>query len=140
MSFSCTFQYDNLGRLINVQWDNCAQIEYELDPLGNRTSVVQSAPCALKYNVFTKNSDFTASDEQALYVLTAGGNVNVTLPVSGDNGAFMKIKAMSGTGTINCSGSDQIFRADGTQTTSWVMSPSNGVAELVAGTAGWIVT
>ncbi len=89
-----------------------------------------------QYNLLTKSSNFSANDGTcSFYEVTS--TATITLPASAADGSVMKFKITGGTATLTCSGSEHIFRADGSQDTSLDMFPNSGCIELVAVSGGY---
>lgn len=126
------YRYDQLGRLVGVDYEHCASTNFQYDELGNRTSVVDLPPCHQKYSIVTKNTNFTADGDSNTYYRISGSSITVTLPVSPGDGTVLKFKVMSGTAQLVCTGDDVINHANGLADSSVSLVARSGVLELIA--------
>ncbi|MBY0552809.1 MAG: hypothetical protein K2W95_36335 [Candidatus Obscuribacterales bacterium] len=135
------YRYDQLGRLVGIDYENCASTNIQYDELGNRTSVVDLPSCHQKFSIVSKNTNFVADGHSGTYYRISGGSVTVTLPESTGDGTVLKFKVMSGTAELVCSGEgDVINHANGLASPSVTLRSRSGVLELISTpspSAGW---
>lgn len=141
MATGAVYQYDALGRLTNVQWDDGSEFAYQYDELGNRTATLEVASCCdepsgAKFTIITKGSSFTASDGAGSYYRITSTAV-VTLPPSPADGSVYKFKVLSGTSTFAFDGSETFNHANGVSDQNLVLTSTSGVLELIAVVDGW---
>lgn len=141
MATGALYEYDRLGRLTNVQWDDGSEFVFQYDELGNRTSTMEVASCcdepsAAKFTIITKGSSFTANDGAGSYYRITASAV-VTMPPSPADGSVYKFKVVSGTSTFAFDGSDTFNHANGDSDQELVLTSRSGVLELIAVANGW---
>lgn len=143
MATSAQYFYDNLGRLVQVLYNDCASVSYSYDELGNRTTVSERPPCGggdrFGYTLITKTGNFTASDGSGSYYLVTGPST-ITMPLSDADGTVMKFKMIDGVGSFEFTGSDEFLHANGLNNQSLILKKNSGVAEIISVAGGWAET
>lgn len=137
MATGAVYNYDALGRLVSVEWDDGAQINYQYDDLGNRKTVMEvKSCCPPEFTIYEKDANFTADDGgNSYYRIT--GDLTVTLPASEANGDVLKFKVLSGSATFVFFETDVIFHANGDSDQDLALTPRSGVIEIISTTGGY---
>jgi YD repeat-containing protein len=139
MATEAVYSYDSIGRLTSINFSNGAMSYFAYDDSGNRTCTFEAAAgsgCLMKFNIYTKNGNFTASDGAGSYYrITA--TATVTMPLSPADGSVYKFKVTSGTATFVFDGAETINHANGVSDQNLILTSNTGVLELIAVTNGW---
>jgi len=137
MATGAVYDYDALGRLVSVQWDDGAQIIYQYDDLGNRKTVMEvKSCCPPEFQLIEKSANFTADDGgNSYYRIT--GDLTITLPASEANGDVLKFKVLSGSATFAFTGGNTINHANGDSDQELVLTPRSGVIEIISTIGGY---